>query len=350
MGQSLTKEFGVRPDGPIWMGRAVHNGRLFGVRYEFSGVHPDFVTRSGFIRRRGDVNLTHGESVHPQRQARQPGGELHPGCLALRTWTYDLFSAGQGVRDQKIHFNLNASLRGGWQAGASLLLEKFGYDPRIYGGYALEVPGAGGVGLDTVAFTGTPKIPNRDWVVSLTTPEFRGFSANGFIIWGQDENFFEWASANLFFADFGINLRPTDQLRIEARYRQNQYQRRTDGTLVGRQRIPRLKVEYQLARPLFIRLVGEYNAYQQDSLRDDSRTAAPILIYDRRLGDYARTAFTDNTFRGDVLLSFTPMPGTVFFAGYGTTMAERSPFEFRDLSRRADGFFLKGSYLFRIGG
>ena len=37
----------------------------------------------------------------------------------------------------------------------------------------------------------------------------------------------------------------------------------------------------------------------------DTRTASPILIYDRRLGDYARTeAFTDNTFRGDALLSF----------------------------------------------
>ena len=192
------------------------------------------------------------------------------------------------MRDQKIHFNLNATLRGGWQAGASLLLEKFGYDERIYRGYALEAPAAGG-GLDTIPFTGTPKIPNRDWVLSMGTPEFQGFSASGFVIWGQDENFYEWASGNILFADVGLNWRPTNQLRIEARYQHNQYQRRTDGSIVGRQRIPRLKLEYQIARPLFVRLVGEYNAYQQDSLRDDTRTDYPILIYDPAAGDYLRT-------------------------------------------------------------
>jgi hypothetical protein len=350
-GGSLTKEFGARRGGTIWMGRAVHNGNVFGVRYEFSGVHPDFVTRSGFVRRRGDVNLS---LVNLFTVNGKPGSLVEsftPDVSLYGTWTYERFTAGERVRDQKIHFNLNAALRGGWQAGASLLLEKFGYDPRLYDGYAVEVPGSGGVGLDTVAFSGTPKIPNRDWVVSLGTPEFKGFSASGFLIWGQDENFFEWASANLFYADVGVNWRPTNQLRIEARYQQNQYQRRTDGSLVGRQRIPRLKVEYQLARPLFIRLVGEYNAYEQDSLRDDTRTGAPILIFDGTAGGYVRTAaFTDNTFRGDALLSFTPGPGTVFFAGYASTMAERNAFEFRGLSRRADGFFLKGSYLFRLGG
>jgi hypothetical protein len=144
--------------------------------------------------------------------------------------------------------------------------------------------------------------------------------------------------------------RPTDQIRIEGRYRQNQYKRRTDGTLVGRQRIPRLKVEYQLARPLFVRLVGEYNSSERDSLRDEGRTGAPILIYNPESGQYERaTALSDNAFRGDVLLSFTPMPGTVFFAGYGSTLTEDESFRFSGFRRRTDGFFLKASYLFRLG-
>ena len=33
------------------------------------------------------------------------------------------------MQDKKFHFNYNATLRGGWQAGASLLIESFGYDP-----------------------------------------------------------------------------------------------------------------------------------------------------------------------------------------------------------------------------
>jgi hypothetical protein len=350
LGQSFTRETGTRLNGPIWMARLVHSGRLFSTRYQITGIDPDFRSRSGFIRRVGDVDLT---LVNLLTVTGKPGSLVEsftPDISLYGTWTYDRFKAGEGVRDQKLHFDLNAAFHGGWQGGASLLLEKFGFDPRIYGNYALEEPNRTG-GLDTVAFTGVPKIPNRDWVLTFGTPEFQGFSASALVLWGQDENFFEWASANIFFADLSVNWRPTSQLRIEGRYQQNQYQRRTDGTLVGRQRIPRLKLEYQLARPLFIRLVGEYNAYQQDSLHDDTRTNAPILIYDPGSGTYVRAAaFRQNTFRGDVLLSFTPVPGTVFFAGYGSTLDDPDAFKFRRLTRMVDGFFLKGSYLFRLGG
>jgi hypothetical protein len=148
-----------------------------------------------------------------------------------------------------------------------------------------------------------------------------------------------------------LQFRPTDQLRVEARYRQNQYKRRSDHTLSSRQRIPRLKLEYQIARPLFIRLVGEYNTQEIDALRDEQRTFAPILIFDPDSGRLVKTvAKSNNQFRGDVLVSFTPVPGTVFFAGYGSTLAEPESFKFRDFKRSVDGFFLKGSYLFRIGG
>jgi hypothetical protein len=349
-GQSATRESGVRRDGPIWLGRFVRNGRLIGMRYEVSGVDPDFRSRSGFIRRLGDVNLS---LINILAVTGKPGSLVErftPGLSLYGTWTYDHLATGGGIRDQKLHLDLSATLRGGWQAGASLLLEKFGYDERLYRDYALEAADAAG-GFDTIPFTGTPKIPNRDWVLSLSTPEFQGFSANGFIIWGQDENFYEWASARIFFADLGLNWRPTHQLRIEAHYQHNQYQRRTDGSIVGRQRIPRVKLEYQIARALFVRVVGEYNAYQQDRLRDDTRTGSPILIFDPAVGDYVRTTpFQDNRFRGDVLVSFTPVPGTVFFAGYGSTMQEPEAFTFRSLIRREDGFFLKGSYVFRLGG
>jgi hypothetical protein len=351
LGNAWTREGGVSLSGPIWLASLNTNGRVFGVRYSFGGIDPDFRSRSGFIRRRGDADL---QLVNRLTLNGRPGNFIEsftPDITLRGTWTYDRFTAGEAVRDQKLHVNLNATLRGGWSVGASVLLEKFGYDPRIYSRYALQVPGPGGVGLDTIPFTGVPKIPNRDWVVSLSTPEFQGFSATGLVIWGQDENFFEWASAKIFFADIGVNWRPTGKLRIEGRYQHNQYSRRTDGSIVGRQRIPRLKLEYQIARPLFVRLVGEYDAYQQDSLRDDTRTNAPILVFDGGSGQYAASpAFQDNSFRGDVLLSFTPVPGTVLFAGYGSTLTDSEAFRFRSLRRRQDGFFLKGSYLFRMGG
>lgn len=351
-GVGKTHEFGNTISGPIWMARFAYSGKWFGVRYAFSGIDPDFRTRSGFINRAGDANLTLTNLFTVKGQPGSLVESFTPDITLNGVWTYDRLFDGKGVRDPKLHFNLNGQLRGGWQIGLSLLLEYFGYDPRIYGGYALEVPGAGGVGLDTVAFTGgNQRIPNRDYVVSINTPEWQRFSANAFVLAGQDENFFEWASSEIILADFGVQFRPTDQLRIEGRYRQNQYKRRSDKTLAGRQRIPRLKVEYQIARPLFIRLVGEYNTEEVDALRDEQRTFAPILIFNPDSGRYVKTVPTStNQFRGDVLISFTPVPGTVFFAGYGSTLAEPESFKFRDFKRSTDGFFLKGSYLFRIGG
>ena len=350
LGEGWTHEGGRDVAGPIWRATFNHSGHRFGVRYGFAGISPDFRSRSGFIGRTGDVNL---QLTNLLTFTGRPGALVEnftPDITLFGTWTYDRFTAGDAVRDRKIHFNLNATLRGGWQVGASLLLEKFGYDPRIYTRYAVESPAPGG-GLDTVAFTGTAAIPNRDYVFSFATPSWQGFSASLLTLFGQDENFLEWASAEIVFTDFQLLWRPTGKLRIEGRYRQNQYRRRTDNRLVARQRIPRLKLEYQLARPLFIRLVGEYNAYEQDSLKDDTRTGAPILIYNPASGVYERTRpIHANAFRGDVLLSFTPVPGTVFFAGYGSTLDDPRAFHFAEMRRRADGFFLKASYLFRLGG
>jgi hypothetical protein len=106
-------------------------------------------------------------------------------------------------------------------------------------------------------------------------------------------------------------------------------------------------VEYQLSRSVFVRYVGQYMALHTDSLRDDSRTNAPILICGAT--GCARTAVVNsNTFRSDVLFSYQPVPGTVFFFGYGATQAEDRPLRFDALQRLSDGFFIKGSYLLRL--
>jgi len=48
------------------------------------------------------------------------------------------------------------------------------------------------------------------------------------------------------------------------------------------------------------------------------------------------------------LFSYKPTPGTVVFLGYGSSLTEADAFRFRHLTRTADGFFLKLSYLFRM--
>ena len=141
----------------------------------------------------------------------------------------------------------------------------------------------------------------------------------------------------------------TDQIRVSAQYQLQAFDRRSDGTSVGRRRIPRLKVEYQLSRSIFFRAVGEYDASRQDALRDDSRTELPIVVRNAVTGDYVPALASEtNQFRLDWLFSYKPTPGTVVFAGYGSTLTEPEGFRFRALRRSGDGFFLKISYLFRL--
>jgi len=122
--------------------------------------------------------------------------------------------------------------------------------------------------------------------------------------------------------------------------------RRTDGSLVNVGRVLRVKLEYQVSRPLFVRVVGQYIQDKTDSLRDDSRTGAPIFIQRDTLTRAA--ASHSKLFHADVLLSYQPIPGTVVFAGYGSNMVDEEAFQFRGLRRTDDAFFLKLSYLFRL--
>jgi hypothetical protein len=261
------------------------------------------------------------------------------------TWKYDAFFGEGGVQDKKLHINNNATLRGGWKAGASVLIESFGYDPDFYSDYALAGTQAGQVS----PFVGTPRLANFDYVLSLATPEFKHVSANANAVWGKDENFFEWSSANIAFVTVQVDFRPTEKLRLNALYNLQQFNRRSDGSLVGRRRIPRLKLEYQATRAISGRVIAEYDAQYQDTLRDDSRTERPILLRNASTGLYEPAlAFRDNGVRVDALFAWQPTPGTVFFAGYGSSLREDDAFKLRRLSRSSDGFFVKFSYLFRL--
>jgi hypothetical protein len=194
-----------------------------------------------------------------------------------------------------------------------------------------------------------PALPNLDWVLTLNTPQFRRFSGSAFLIWGRDENFFEWASGDIFFATVNATVRPTERLRLELQYQQQRVARPSDGSVVSVRHIPRAKLEYQVSRPIFVRFVGQYVAAVQDSLRDDSRTNAPLLIRQRD-GTFVRAVgVRTGTFRGDALFSWQPNPGTVFFAGYGSTLADPRETRLASLRRTQDGFFVKYSYLWRVG-
>ena len=93
---------------------------------------------------------------------------------------------------------------------------------------------------------------------------------------------------------------------------------------------------------------GQYVQQKTDSLRDNSRTELPIYIAQPD-GSLVRAAAQEsNFFHADVLFSYQPTPGTVFYAGYGTDRVEATAFRFHPFTRLDDALFVKLSYLFRM--
>ena len=354
--QSFTRQAdGRRLDAPLWHAGVNRNGNHVAFSYALDGVHEDFRAANGFIQRGGVVNGTVDQRYtwFGARGALFEAVTFNPSYLG--TWRYQSFVHQDDAIEKKLHFTLNSTIRGGWNAGVGYFVESFGFDPALYGSYRLL--GAAG---DTLPFVGRPRIPNSEAFFSINTPAGQRLSFSAFYLWGHDENFYEWASSNIIIATYGLTYRPTDKLRVNATYNLQSFNRRSDGSIVGNNRIPRLKVEYQLARPLFVRLVGEYQTSYRDALRDETTTRRPIITYDRCAG-YAyqvTVACQQSFFRGDFLFAYQPGPGTVVFVGYGAGYADRraaaapfdfpSSFGFRGYGRTDDALFVKASYLFRL--
>ncbi len=344
---SFTRRDGLDTRGPLWEAILNRNGRRFGARYQITGISEDFNAESGLISRAGvaEVRLDHRLTLFGPRGAlveNWTGNVLLDGV-----WQYHRFVGGQGAQDRKLHINTNVRLRGGWRASGTGIFETFGFDDRLYAGYALERTGPGG--REILPFTGVSDIGNLDWSLTLDTPQFSKLAGSAFVLWGRDENFFEWSPARILFTRLSADLRPTEQIRVNASYQIQQYRRESDRTIVGSRRNPRLKVEYQISRSTFFRVVAEYDARRQDDLRDDGRTDLPLLMRDATTGDYVPArAFDRHALRADWLFSYRPTPGTVVYAGYGGLLSEPLDRGVGRLRRTSDGFFLKMSYLFRM--
>jgi hypothetical protein len=342
--ESFDKTAGVVHNAPLWEGILARNGKRFGFRYTLTGIDDDFRTASGFISRAGIVHtaVDHQFTWFGSRGA--PLEALTGDILLDDTWQYSHFVHQGDAQDKKFHLSGSAVARGGWNLGAGVYWETFGWDKGLYSGYRILTPAG-----DTLPFVGVGRIPNRDYVASLTTPQWSVFDANLLYVGGQDENFFEWAQANIDYLGLTIDARPNDRLRISSTLQYQDYWRRTDHSLAGRNMIPRVKVEYQLTRSIFLRAVAEYDLSEHDDLRDETRTFYPLII-DGALASARRS----HSLHGDYLFSYQPNPGTVLFLGYGSE-ADGSPsldpaqrFTFQPLRRMSDYFFIKYSYLLRL--
>lgn len=332
---------------PLWEFSLSKNGRKFGGSAMIEGVHDRFRAGTGFISRPGIAHSNVG--VYWTRFGKE-GAALQTytfNPLIDNTWDYQEFEEGIGPDDIKLHLNNSFAFKGGWRAQVNFFIETFRYpDPLYDDTYMLDTRNGDS---SFVKFTGVRRISNYDVFLQLATPRFAKWSANGYVVLGRDENFDEWTPGWIMWGQVQGEYRPTEKLRASLSYIEQRTARYSDNSIVNLQRIPRLKLEYQVARPVFVRFVGQYVSFERDELRDAGRTELPLYAYNAVTDSYTRLGrINSNRFRADWLFSYQPNPGTVIFAGYGSSMTDANSFDFRDVTRTADGFFVKLSYLFRL--
>ncbi|HEX9728414.1 MAG TPA: DUF5916 domain-containing protein [Gemmatimonadales bacterium] len=339
---SVTRAGGTTRTAPLWEVTADRTGRSWGFNYRVTGIHADFQAETGFVPRSGIVepSIANRLTVYGA-----PGALLENWTGFFRLtgiWDYDGFFRGENPLETNVGHTSFLTVRGGWSATISPEWQTVAFDPTFYADYATVTAS------DTVPFA----VPDRlnglyGMRVSASTPQFSSVSASTGASLGKAAAFFEPAAANTYSINGTVDWRPTDQLRVQGRYVYAVLNRVRDGTRLSTAHIPRVKVEYQLARPIFVRFVGQYNAQKRDALRDPA-TERPILIHDGTGAFATATRQVDNDLRIDWLFSYRPVPGTVLFAGYGSSLTETETFSFSDLRRVNDGFFFKLSYLFRV--
>lgn len=349
LASSITSDPATGDDnsGALFEINVARPGRTRGFSAVLEATTPDFAADAGFVSRPGTARLNLG----PRWTTFPASGRIESLSFTPAfdgTWDWDRFAAGTEPNDMKFFTHTTVSWRGGWRTGLSTFIESFLYPEQLYRNYYIERRNDAGVVTDTVPYTGTHRLPNYGFDLQVVTPQFQRFSASASVVAGHDDNFDEWSSAWILNSTLNLDWRAGDRLRVNARYVQQRVHRVSDRSLVRLRTVPRLKAEYQISRPWFVRVVTQYDATKVDSLRDDSRTNFPILLHNGD-GTFRRAIARQSAgLRLDALVSYQPTPGTVFFAGYGSSYGSLAFGELSSLDRTSDAFFVKASYLFRM--
>ena len=332
LGGAWTRDGTGARAGKLWdVTFADRTGRAYGNHFELLGIERTFQDTSGFVNR---VDLVAGRTFNRFTWYGRPGALLEQVSAIVGfapIWRYADFGRLRGTVEDTLQNSWVATLRGGWALNLTLSLNHFSFDPAAYVGETVN-------GAPFVVPNGLYHLPGI--VLGGSTPN-RALAASATVVYGAAALFPEAAEGRQFSVVTTAAWRPTPSVRIEARWVHERFTRARDGSRFSTANIPRLKLEYQLSRAIFFRYVGQYFAQDQAAL-EDPRTGQPIL------GGAAAVAGVTNNFRNDVLFSYKPVPGTVCFLGYGASLKEPDAFQFRNLSRASDGFFLKLSYLYRM--
>lgn len=331
---SWTDSVGTARRGPLFQATWDRTGRAWGFHYSLQAVGPGFKAATGFVNRTDIVNANafNRLSFYSRQGALLQTFSTFIGVTRL--WKYS--DLGPGPIEGGESLSPSATLRGGWQLSGNFGRNFYSYDPALYAGLGVSTGGG------TIPFVvPSPERNQLSASLRVTTPTYRQFTATASVAVGTTPIFLEAAPGRSLRLDASVDVRPTTALRGTLQFSRLTLDRRRDGSKFSTETIPRLKVEYQVNRALFLRFVGQYAARSTAALLD--RTGRPIVSRGVPVIESA-----GNELRADWLFSYRPTPGTLLYLGYGSTMDEDPLLQTSRLRRTSDGFFGKVSYVFRM--
>jgi len=324
-------------------------GRRWGFRMQGKDVPDAFRSDAGFIRRTGVTDFFLFTRLTFQGK---PGALVEswgPNLTTNRIYSGRDFWTGGNAVEGSAALRASASLRGNNRVEASWSSRFFVLDPARYARYSfVDAAGMPRTGEEAVR-------PLRElaglngFSLQGRSSYFKTVSADVQVEREETPIFAEGTAGEEWSVQTGLEMRPTESLRVNGSLRRSRIFRASSGSLYSEALLPRLKVEYQLTRAVFVRAVGQYTVEEVDFLRTPDgtpylRDGAPFRVRRGRvIGEETQT----NPLRLDLLFSYQPSPGTVVFLGYAREMLDEGAYRFGELEPRADGLFVKVSYLFR---
>ena len=323
------------------------SGRNFQLGATVNDVSNGFRAGSGFIRRSGAAQVQSRASYDFRGRPGELIERWGPSLEFDGFWDHDDFWAMRRVEEASVRLGGSVSFRGNVTLWGNYGLSFYDFGRAEYEG--LTVAGRGGPGE---AF-----FPNQSI--------FRGLQSGTLFLW---LNAFDQARGNIratrsetplfdfrtgtpvdvadsWSGQISLDLFPTTHLRAELGVRHTELKRKRDGSLYSRATIPRVRLQYQFSRSLFLRGIAEYASQRRGRLLTPGEGRP--LAYCSSDSCSALEGSEAHDFSVEALLSYEPTPGTLFFVGYSRQMADMERLRFRDMRSEADGLFVKMSYRFR---
>ncbi len=320
---------------PVWTLEFDRTARRWGFNYKVNAIGENFRSDAGFVPRNDIVEARFANRLTYYGKR---GATIETATVFFnpnRIWRYGDFLRASPIEGAD-SVNMNATLRKGWQASTSLRREFWTFDPAAYTSYTVV---RGGVPLAYDA----PRELNGTYgaTFSVTTPTWQKLNARLENARSQTPIFPEAAEGHESRWTATASLRPIASIRADLSLVRSRIRRDRDDSEFAQTTLPRLKVEYQPRRSLFVRVIGEYRSQNQAALVD-AHTGE--LLY---LGGVPSSSQQQRGLRLDWLASYEPTPGTAAYFGYGSALDSPGAFAFNDLRRLNDGFFLKLAYQIR---